>query len=302
MKLIRKYANGNYTVILFDNGTKIRSNNLNNLTPSFAESIDVTITTKCNGGCEYCYLNCTENGIHADLANPLFDTIHEGTELALNGNDLSHPGLESFLIKMKSKGVICNITVNQRHLEPNIDKLIDWQNKQLIWGIGVSLTDSSDSRLVENLSKVKNAVLHVIDGLFSKNDIENLKKNNLKLLVLGYKKVGRGLEYYNQHKDVIEANIKYLRENLLANKEWFDDIGFDTLSTTNLDLREQVGEENWALYYMGDEGTYTFYIDAVTKKFAISSMDETQYEWLDSVEDMFAYIRNLTTKLKEIVS
>lgn len=55
MKLLAKYKNGNYTVRLFDDGTKIRMNDLDNLTPDFAESMDVTITEKCNGGCEYCF-------------------------------------------------------------------------------------------------------------------------------------------------------------------------------------------------------------------------------------------------------
>lgn len=54
-QLIAKYKNGNYTVRLFSDGTKIRMNDLDNLTPDFAESMDVTITTKCNGGCQYCF-------------------------------------------------------------------------------------------------------------------------------------------------------------------------------------------------------------------------------------------------------
>lgn len=60
MKLLAKYKNGNYTVRLFDDGTKIRMNDLDNLTPSFAESMDVTITEKCNGGCQYCFSEDTE--------------------------------------------------------------------------------------------------------------------------------------------------------------------------------------------------------------------------------------------------
>lgn len=36
--------NGNYQVMIFDDGTKIRKNDLDSLTPAFAESYDVTIT------------------------------------------------------------------------------------------------------------------------------------------------------------------------------------------------------------------------------------------------------------------
>ena len=60
MKLLTKYQNGNYTVRLFNDGTKIRMNNLDNFTPAFAESMDVTITEKCNGHCKYCFFKDVE--------------------------------------------------------------------------------------------------------------------------------------------------------------------------------------------------------------------------------------------------
>lgn len=295
-KLIAKYQNGNYIVRLYDDGTKIRMNDLDNLTPAFAESMDVSITTVCNGKCQYCYLNCTEHGIHADLNQPIFDTVHAGTEMAINGNDLTHPDLENFLIRMKNKGVIVNITVNQKHFVPNINKLKEWQDRQLIWGIGVSLTNSADPTLVPNINKLKNVVLHVIDGLFTKQDMENLKNKNLKLLVLGYKIVGRGIEYYNQHKDEIEANIAYLRENLYKNKNYFAGCGFDTLSTEHLDLRKQVGEDIWKTHFMGAEGAFTYYIDACNKKFAISSMETENIFPIkdgDTIDTMFKHIRKV---------
>ena len=56
-----------------------------------------------------CYLSCTEDKPHADLTNPIFDTVHPGTEMAINANDMTHPGLEDFLIKMKDKGVFAEL-------------------------------------------------------------------------------------------------------------------------------------------------------------------------------------------------
>ncbi len=55
MKLLGKYENGNYNVLIYEDGTKIRFNNLDNLTPSFAESYDISVTEKCDGGCEFCF-------------------------------------------------------------------------------------------------------------------------------------------------------------------------------------------------------------------------------------------------------
>ena len=78
----KEYKNGNYTVsINLDNGTKIRKNDLDNLTPAFAENCDVTISTVCDGGCEWCYMDCAPDGKHGDIMNPKFlDTLHEWTE------------------------------------------------------------------------------------------------------------------------------------------------------------------------------------------------------------------------------
>lgn len=276
MKLLAKYKNGNYTVRLFDDGTKIRMNDLDNLTPDFAESMDVTITEKCNGGCEYCYLNCNMDKPHADLTNPIFDTVHPGTEMAINANDMTHPGLEAFLIKMKEKGVFVNITINQKHLKDNVETLRDWQNRHLVWGIGVSLTNSSDPILWEN--GLKNVVVHVIDGCFTKEDLENMADHNLKLLMLGFKHKGRGVEYYEKHKDEVDANIDYLDKHLMENRDRFNGIGFDTLATIDLHMEEKVGPEKWALHNMGSEGQYTMFFDSVHNKFAISSMETELFD------------------------
>lgn len=276
MKLLAKYKNGNYIVRLFDDGTKIRANKLDNLTPDFAESMDVTITEKCNGNCKWCYLNCTEGKPHADLTNPIFDTVHPGTEMAINANDMTHPGLEDFLIKMKDKGVFVNITINQKHLKQNVERLMDYQNRQLVWGIGISLTDSTDSILWEN--GLKNTVIHVIDGCFSAEDLENLADHNVKLLMLGFKHKGRGVEYYETHADEVDRNIDYLDKHLMENKDRFNGIGFDTLATVDLRMQEKVGLEKWALYNMGSEGAYTFFFDGVHNRYAISSMETELFD------------------------
>ena len=47
---------------------------------------------------------------------------------------------------------------------------------------------------------------------------------------------------------------------------------------------------------MGDEGDYTFFIDAVNKKFAISSLADEQYDLMDNVDDMFRKVREIADK------
>lgn len=53
-RLLGRYQNGNYTVTLLDDGTKIRENDLDELIPAFAENCDVKITDRCDGGCPFC--------------------------------------------------------------------------------------------------------------------------------------------------------------------------------------------------------------------------------------------------------
>ena len=292
-KLIAQYTNGNYDVALFDDGTKIRRNDLDNLTPSFAESNDITITTKCNGGCKYCYLGCNEQGQHADLNQPFFDTLHPGQEIALNANDLSHPDLEAFLERMKKQGVICNLTINQRHLKEHLQTLKDWQDRKLIWGIGISLINSKDDILWTN--GLKNTVVHCIDGLITKDDMKNLFNHNISLLILGYKVLGRGIDYYNENKQTIQANIDYLQDIVAIYGNSFRVIAFDNLALEHLKLHTKIPKEQWELNYMGDEGSYTFFIDAVNKKFAVSSLAEEQYDYTPdmTVDDMFRFVQSI---------
>ena len=68
MKLINKYLNGNVTVTLFDNGTKIQEWDDNEQpNPDYPNSMDIKITNYCNAGCSYCHEKSTINGKHADL-------------------------------------------------------------------------------------------------------------------------------------------------------------------------------------------------------------------------------------------
>lgn len=293
--MLAEYKNGNYTVRLYEDGTKIRFNDLDNLTPSFPESMDLCISMKCNGGCHYCYANCTLDGNHADLNHPILDTLHPGMELAINGNDLSHPDLEDFLIRMKDKGVFVNVTLNQKHLYL-VDKLKSWSDSGLIYGIGISLTDSTDSELytvAKELTKHDTVVIHTIDGLLTKEDLDNLSNKNLTILILGYKKIGRGDRFYLENKDRIESNISYLKDHLFDYRDKFRAISFDNLALDHLDIKSKLSEEEWSKFYMGDEGSYTFYLDLVNEKFARSSLETEQYELLDSIDDMFNFVRGL---------
>lgn len=294
----KEYKNGNYTVsINLDNGTKIRENDLDNLTPAFAENCDVTISTVCDGGCEWCYMNCTPDGKHGDIMNPKFlDTLHEWTELAINGNDLTHPDLIPFLEKMKKKNIIVNMTVNQKHFEAKQDMIRRFYSAKLINGLGVSLVKPT-YEFIKLIKQYPNAVIHTIAGVTYTNDYRLLAFNDLKVLILGYKKVGRGVEYSNGvMKDSISTKICNMTSLLktMINDNWFNVISFDNLALEQLDVRSLLNDDEWNEFYAGEEGSHTFFVDLVEKKFAKNSMmsDDKKHDLLDNVDDMFQVIKN----------
>ena len=115
-KIIAQYKNGNYNVMLYNDGTKIRFNNEDYMEAEFPESIDCKISNRCDMGCPMCHERSVPNGALANLNHPIFDSLHAGTELALGGgNVLEHTGLENFLARMRDQGIICNMTIHLDH-------------------------------------------------------------------------------------------------------------------------------------------------------------------------------------------
>lgn len=296
----KEYKNGNYTVsINLDNGTKIRENDLDNLTPAFAENCDVNISTVCDGGCKWCYMDCTPNGKHGDIMSPKFlDTLHPWTELAIAGNDLTHPDLIPFLEKMKKKNIIVNMTVNQKHFEAKQDMIRKLYSTRLIHGLGVSLVKPT-YEFIKLIKQYPNAVIHTIAGITEINDYRLLAFNDLKVLILGYKNIGRGEWYWNLDlgtTDYIIRDMYELQCNLkrMVSDNWFKVISFDNLALKQLDVKSLLSDDEWNEFYAGDEGSHTFYIDLVEKKFAKNSMtsDDEKHDLLDNVDDMFQVIKN----------
>lgn len=290
MKVIGRYKNGNYNVTILNDGTKIRETEEDNFIPSFAENCDCKITDKCDGGCPFCYEGCTPDGKHGDILNYKFlDTLHPYTELAINGNDMSHPDLVPFLEKLKEKNIIANVTVNQIHFERHQDMIRDLVNKGLIYGLGISLKEPTE----EFISLVKtypNAVIHVINGILSDSDVKKLSDNNLKMLILGYKQLRRGEDWYDKDYENIIAKQNWLKDNLEEMLKHFKVISFDNLAITQLDVKRLVNDEQWEEFYMGDDGNYTFYIDMVDGTFGKNSLATERYPIMDSIDEMFQKI------------
>lgn len=297
LKVLASYTNGNYNVMLMEDGTKFRMSNGNHFDPAFAESYDIKITSVCSGSnCEYCYEGCGPKGKHADLNQPFFNTIHPGTEIAINGNDLSHPELFDFLQQMKNRGVIVNMTVNQIHFEKYFDILKAWMNDKLIWGLGVSLVEPT-TKFIMMMKQIPNAIIHVINGIVTVSQLIKLADNNFKVLILGYKQLQRGKDYYESNSFYVGELQRDLNKTLfdeIIPQKWFSIISFDNLALDQLNVREHVNEKAWEKNYLGEDGQFSFYIDAVDGTFAKNSVAPAneRYPIMDNVDDMFNFIRS----------
>lgn len=239
-----------------------------------------------------CYEGCTANGKHGDLFKfPFINTLHAYTELALNGNDLDHPDIEKFLEFLKEKKVFANITVNQNQFFANYDRIKDWQEKKMVYGIGVSLQNATDE-LIEKMNSIPNTVLHTIVGILSEDDIMKLKDHNIKILLLGYKQLQRGVNYLNSHNDEVNKNKQYVYDTLSDITNWFKVVSFDNLAIEQLDVKRIVPENEWEEFYMGDDGGYTFYIDMVKGEFSKNSIAQDRYPIGEkTIDEMFQFIQ-----------
>lgn len=301
---IGEYSNGNYSVKLLSDGTKIRETfdeNAKEFISEFPESMDVKITNQCDMGCPFCHENSTALGKHGDIIRDEFiSSIHPFTEVAIGGgNPLEHPDLIEFLHRLKRRNVIANMTVNQNHLikDEDRDRLVRrLVGEELIHGVGISLTNAGDPKLHEFLKDTPNAVLHVIAGIVSKTDFMKLSYRNIKLLILGYKHVRRGESYFNQYPKDIQSKIEYLKRNLRMMYSMFDVVSFDNLAIKQLDVKNSLQKSDWDKFYMGDDGQHTMYIDLVENVYAPSSTSKNRVPipYSQHVVDMFENVKKIS--------
>ncbi len=293
MELLGRYKNGNFVTTILSDGTKIRETNDDEFIPSFAENMDCKISNQCDKLCKFCHEGSTPDGKHGDILNEKFlDTLHPYQEISIGGGDAtSHPDLIPFLQKLKEQKVIANMTVNQIHFEKKqelIKKLVD---KKLIYGLGVSLVNPT-KHFIELIKQYPNAVIHVINGVLKPSDVKALENNDLKMLILGYKHLRRGNDYFETEQNDIEVKQQWLYENLEDIIQKFKVVSFDNLAIDQLDVKRLLTQEEWDEFYMGDDGKVTYYVDMVERKFAQSSTASfnERYDLLESVDDMFKVI------------
>lgn len=295
--LLRSYLNGNTNVEIYSDGTKIRSYE-GEPRPLYPESMDCKITNYCDNPlcAKWCHEMSNTSGKHADLVLglKLLEDFPSGCELAIGGgNPLSHPGLCAFTKELSSRGVICNLTVNSYHVKSHRGQLFELIDKQYIKGVGISYF----RRYIEDcdvvVSDTPNAVFHLILGVHTVDDLKLIAErySNPKVLLLGYKQYGNGSTYFNPK--VEQALYKWYTEIFAFFNIAGLTLSFDNLAIQQLNLKRFFPQKEWDKFYMGDDGTFTMFLDLVERKYTTSSTSSRRFNLVedDTVQKIFTKIK-----------
>ena len=303
LTLLHSYQNGNVKVRIYTDGTKVRETDGEDepFLPELPESCDCKITNWCDGTvngstnqCYWCHEKSNINGRHANIEKLLtvLKDMPPGAELAVGGGaTLSHPQILDFLYGLKQLNLIANVTINQKHIKRDKPILETMFKDDLVKGIGISYSDPAyldDIGFVLEKS-AGNAVFHLIMGVNKVSDIDVLYKlcqqykKPCKVLMLGYKHFGLGINYYLRNKGVEENKSDWIKKlpSYLLNGGKQITMAFDNLAIEQLKLESVIDPATWKLFYQGDDFSHTMYIDAVEEKFAPTSCSEERQSFND---------------------
>ena len=283
---LASYQNGGYLVEVFSDGTKIRAEVDARVPPVMPEQMDLKITDWCDAGCAWCHEKSTVKGQHCDVDRTLalLSKLPAGGEIAIGGGDpLSHPEFERLVRGLRRMGLIPSVTVNGRHFERSRALLEKLTSEGQLFGVGISYHDSIPDWDYEH------TVLHLIAGVNPPSVLNGTKKR-LKVLLLGYKQFGRGKKLFEIRGQQVQDTISaWYRELFVVAQNHH--ISFDNLAIEQLKPQRVFKDaQTYKQQYMGPEGQFSMYVDAVTETFALSSYSPDRFEW-SNMQDMFAQVR-----------
>lgn len=278
LTLLTHHKNGNGTVSIFGDGTRIIKIDGDEFKPEFPLNIDLRISTQCSFGadddgtpgfCAFCHESAQKNGIHGNVDHILekLDCMPPGTEIAMGINFPTQP-LGRLLKGFQKKEFIVNVTVNQGHVQANQDTIFYWINNNLIKGLGISYRSSvnSESNTWRYINDYPNTIWHVIAGIDNFHDVlKKLPKMGArKVLILGEKDHG-----FNAGKVFLgSTNHREWRNGIEEIFDSYDVVSFDNLALEQLKIKELFSTKQWEVFYQAE---HSMYIDAPHQRFQVSS-------------------------------
>lgn len=278
-----------WTLFCPSNGTKIRFSFSNKkeeiqLPPEKASSpelVDIKITDFCPYGCEFCYQASTQKGQHANS----FD-IHQIAkslstlkvfEVAIGGGEPTlHPEFERILEHFNENGIVANFTTKNLNWLRDPKKWIKWLS--LSGAFAYSATNANEikelnSILEYNGIKKDKATVHLVMGSFDKYTFESLLRCisdcKLSVTLLGFKKIGNGLQYsFTPYGWWIEIIKKLINEHRI-----YINLSIDTVLAKEFE-KEIINAGVDRVLFTVEDGKFSCYIDAVAMKIGPSSYCE----------------------------
>ena len=294
-EVLHAWNNGNTKVTLYTDGTKTREYEDNVIPePEFPETIDMKITNWCNAPCQkWCHEMSNVKGNHASFVK-MAETVADapkGMEIAFGGGATqTWPYLSPMVEALNYKGVICNMTVNQYHIQAVETRIL-----RKFKGIGISYQSHMEKYILQDtFDRHNHVVIHLIMGVHKPKDLLDIAALNPKarFLLLGYKNWGNGSRYMSLNDLAIK---KCLQEWYIAMAQFIRDyhIGFDNLAIEQMKLSRLFTPEGWKKFFMGDEGTFSMYVDMVKEEYASHSTSPNRYpiEPGMGIRDMFQKIK-----------
>lgn len=285
--LLARYRNGGYQIELHADGTKIRTQLDDAMPPVLPEQMDLKLTDWCDAGCAWCHEKSTPKGVHGDVdrALALLKVLPAGVEVAIGGGDpLSHPDFERFVRGIRGYGLIPSVTVNGRHFQAHRPLLEKLTGEGQLFGVGVSF--SKEHGLPQ--WDYPNLVLHLITGVDHPSVLDNAQR--MKVLLLGYKRFGRGAKLFEVRPQAVQDNLAAWYRELFVVAQTHH-LSFDNLAIEQLQPQRLFHDPAaYQRQYMGPEGQFSMYLDAVQQTFALSSYSAERFAW-SNMRDMFAQVR-----------
>jgi hypothetical protein len=148
---------------------------------------------------------------------------------------------------------------------------------EAIKGLGISYRGGLKWDVPSQILNYPNTVFHVIAGIDTFAEVEALAEMGVKkILILGYKTFGYGVNYFNSNTDEVTKNIKQWIWWVHKLFTKFEVVSFDNLALEQLKIYRFFTNENWSIF---NNGEHSFYINAVDGYFAPSSRNPDKTNW-----------------------
>lgn len=295
MAKIVEYQNGNSTVELYEDGTRVIQFE-NNLNLDYPLNIDIRVSTACSLGfnpktgkavCEFCHESARTDGKECDYNDlkSILKGLPKGIELAIGGNKIT-PGLIEFLMWSTKKGFINNLTINHLHVNRDEFTISHLMKEKIIRGLGISYRNGYPLHMNKWFYNHPNVILHVIAGIDDVDNVMLLPFN--KILVLGYKKFGFGEKYFGDEvKQSLQEWYWYVKKLIDCKSV----VSFDNLALEQLNIKRFLTDKMWEEF---NQGEHSMYINAVDKFFSPSSRDPEKVNWSETnIQDYFKKLENV---------